>query len=90
VKVWDNPPAFSTMHRRGIASVEDDLFVLDGTTVEEVEEHHAETLKLVVERANVETRRLVQKQEEEQARQQQQAEAHEANVADVAKRIKFD
>ena len=90
VQVWDNPPSFTSMHRPGIARVENDSFVLDGTTIEEVEQHHAETLKLVIERANAETRRLEQEKEAQQERERQQARDHNANVAEVAKRIKFD
>ena len=52
VEVWDNPPSFSTMHRPGIGSVIGDRIVLDGTTVEEIEKFHRETLRVVVARVN--------------------------------------
>jgi len=52
VQVWDNPPSYSTMHRPGIASVIGDRIILDGTTVEEIEKYHRDTLKVVVERVN--------------------------------------
>ena len=52
VQVWDNPPSYSTMHRPGIASAVGDRIILDGTTVEEIEEYHRDTLKAVVERVN--------------------------------------
>ena len=45
VQTWDRPPSFSTMHRP--ASPESRVIViLDGTTVEEVEKVHLDTLKL--------------------------------------------
>ncbi len=40
------------MHRPGIASVYGNRVVLDGTTLDEVERYHRDTLKLVVDRAN--------------------------------------
>jgi hypothetical protein len=90
IRVWDNPPSYSTMHRPGIASIEGDRFVLDGTTVEEVAQHHAKTLKLVVERANQEARRVEQERETEKERKEQQARDHKASVAEAAKRVKFE
>ena len=78
------------MHRPGIASVSGDRVVLDGTTIEEVEKYHRETLLVVLERVN-------QLMAEHQERERRKAEAelqrrrqHEAVVNDVAKRIKFD
>jgi sRNA-binding protein len=78
------------MHRPGIASIEGDLFVLDGTTIEEVEQHHVETLNLVVDRANAETRSIEQKEKSTSEREAAAAREHEANVTEVAKRITFD
>jgi hypothetical protein len=78
------------MHRPGIASVEGDCFVLNGTTVEEVEQYHAKTLKLVVERANQEAGKIEQQEQEARERAEKQAQSHQDNVTDVAKRIKFD
>jgi hypothetical protein len=90
VQVWDRPPSYTTMHRPGIAYIEGDSFVLDGTTLEEVEQYHAETLKLVVDRTNQEVARLETQAQDEAARDQQQTREHEANVAEVGKRIKFE
>jgi len=41
------------MHRPGIASVEGDKVVLNGTTIEEVERYHKKTLKIAVDMANI-------------------------------------
>jgi hypothetical protein len=90
VQIWDNPPSFTTMHRSGIASVEGDCFVLDGTTIEEVEQHHVETLKLVVDRANAETRRIDQEEKVKREREEAASRDHKASVAEAAKRITFD
>ena len=56
VEAWDNPPSFSTMHRPGIARCNPYRFVLNGTTVEEVRDHHMDTLKGAVEKANATAR----------------------------------
>jgi hypothetical protein len=46
--IWTMPPRWSKMHRPGIARVAGDRIILDGTTIEEVEKFHFETLQLVV------------------------------------------
>lgn len=90
VKTWDSPPSYTTMHRPGIASVVGDHFILDGTTVDEVESHHAKTLKLVVEKTNELVRDAEERDRLEEDRLKREAEAHTENVETVAKRIKFD
>jgi hypothetical protein len=90
VETWNHPPSYSTMHRPGIASVIGDRFILDGTTVEEVESHHAKTLKLVVQRANELTREAEEQERIEEDRHEEDAKAHAENVETIAKRIKFD
>ncbi len=52
VATWNRPPQFTTMHRPGIARVVGDRVILDGTTIEEVEKYHRDTLVLVIERVN--------------------------------------
>ena len=90
VRTWDRPPSFSTMHRPGIASVSGDRIILDGTTVEEVERYHANTLRLVVEKVNAEitvaeerANAMLEEKEAERVR-------HLNSVGEVAERIRFD
>ncbi len=52
VQTWDRPPSSTSSHRPGIARIEGDRIILDGTTVEEVEKRHRDTLKVVVETVN--------------------------------------
>lgn len=90
VHSWDRPPQFTSMHRPGIASVEGDVVWLRGTTLEEVERYHRDTLKLAVDQANkvYEDHRTA-----DQARREAEAESklrHEQSVQDAAKRISFD
>ena len=90
IETWNHPPQFTTMHRPGIARVEGDKLVLDGTTIDEVEEYHRDTLKLVVERTNqlaLEHERI-KRQREEQERQRLQT--HEQKIKEAANRLKFD
>lgn len=89
LQAWDLPPRFSGMHRPGIASVVGDAIVLDGTTIDEVAEHHRDTLMLCVEQANQEYRKLVERREADERRRREQIEQHQSHLADVARRIRF-
>jgi TIR domain len=73
-QTWDHPPSGTNMHRPGIARVSGDRVILDGTTIEEVQNVHRETLVLVVNRVN----ELI---EEYEAKKQRQAEAEAAKLA---------
>jgi len=89
-EAWDAPPAWTSMHRPGIASVRGDRIVLDGTTIEELEQYHLKTLKLVVHGLN---KVVAQHQAEERARQEAAAaaaEAHARRVEETAARLRFD
>lgn len=46
INAWNHPQRISTKHRPGIASTHGNQVILDGTTIEEVEKYHKETLKL--------------------------------------------
>jgi len=90
LRSWDLPKQFTSMHRPGIARVRGDRLILDGTTIEEVEKYHLQTLKLAIAEAN----ELV-REEQAGARQRinvqdQKKEAHRKHVEAVAKRLKFE
>jgi len=89
-EAWNHPPRFSTMHRRGIASITGATIVLDGTTIEEVRDVHARTLALVVSQLNDAQREHNARVQAETAKAAQQRTTHEANIRDVANQIKFD
>ncbi len=89
-ETWNSPPQFTTMHRPGIASVQGDKIILDGTTIEEVERHHAVTLRHVVDKVNqdvaaIEATEDSRRQEADRAERQ-----HRDRVREVADRIRFD
>lgn len=78
------------MHRPGIASIQGDRIILDGTTIEELERYHLTTLKLVVAHLN---ERTSQHQEAERARLEAKDRAaieHERVVQETAERLRFD
>jgi hypothetical protein len=78
------------MHRPGIASVSGDSIVLDGTTMEELERYHVETLRHVLAKVNAD---IAAHERQERARAEREAEAkrqHEESVREVAARLKFD
>jgi len=87
VENWNRPPRFSTMHRPGIGSVSGRTFVLDGTTIEEVEQYHLETLGHAIEATNT---RYAVLTEQQRARDQAAAaaqRAHDDRVTSVLDRI---
>lgn len=89
-QVWNRPPQFTSMHRPGIARVSGDQIVLDGTTVEEVQRYHRDTLVLCVQETNriiTEHEHKIRMAEEEQRRR---SEEHQARVRDLSGKIKFD
>lgn len=87
---WDHPPQFTMMHRPGILRASGDTIILDGTTVEEVREYHAATLKLVVAAVNAQEAQLVMEDAARAKAEADAAAAHRANVADVARDMNFD
>lgn len=77
VQTWNHPPHLTTMHRPGIAQIIGDSTILNGTTMQEIENYHLDTLKLVVERVNalsLESEKANQKRAEENERKAQDLE----------------
>lgn len=89
-QVWDRPPQYTTMHRPGIASVFGDTLVLDGTTMEEVENYHLDTLKIVIRRVNELAEEQERRRHEKIGREDQDAARHREAVHAVSKRLRFD
>jgi hypothetical protein len=87
---WNHPPRWTTMHRPGIARVSGSTICLNGTTIEEVEQYHRDTLQLAVDETNRQYRDLRRRQDDERARKQTADEEHRRRVDEAARRIKFD
>ena len=83
------PPSYINMHRPGIVSVYGNKILPDGTTMEEVEKYHKETLKLAVDIANKkfdENKRRIRLKEEKNRKRKEE---HRKNIADISKIINW-
>lgn len=89
VQSWNHPPRYTSMHRPGIASVRDDLIILNGTTIEEVQSTHQRTLLLCIEEANKKEKEFIEHERIAGEREAARQKAHRDNVADIIKKIKF-
>lgn len=91
---WDSPPRYTTMHRPGIAKIIGKKLVLDGTTIEEVEKYHWETLQLVIEKTNKQVAEIEEqnrkKSEVEKIRKQELADSIQDKARDLQSKIKGD
>lgn len=90
VQVWDQPPRYTSMHRPGIARVFGDRVLLDGTTLDEIESVHRDTLKVILTETNRLYREWCQKQGQKERQRAEKSEAHKQEVRAKAGRIKFD
>ena len=90
VNSWDRPPRFTSMHRPGIASVQGDKIILNGTTIDEVKKYHRSTLVLCVNVANDREREYREQKRGEEERRHRQVESHRQEVEDGAKDVSFD
>ena len=77
------------MHRPGIARVSGDKVYLNGTTVDEVQKYHRDTLKLALEDTNALTAEYEQKRHADAERDRIRREQHAKTVREAAKDIKF-
>jgi len=87
---WDHPPRYTGMHRPGIARIHGAVVVLNGTTIDEVERYHRDTLQLAIAETNKQYREWRREQEETRSREDTFREARRRRIEDVSKRIKFD
>ncbi|HWN43800.1 MAG TPA: toll/interleukin-1 receptor domain-containing protein [Thermoanaerobaculia bacterium] len=89
VYAWDHPTSYTSMHRPGIARTLDDKVILEGTTVDEVEKYHRNTLLLAADQANQRYAEWQTQSRAEEERERSRLEAHRKSVEDAAKRLKF-
>jgi hypothetical protein len=87
---WNHPPRWTSMHRPGIASVYGATVTLDGTTIDEVESYHRDTLQLAIAETNRQYREWRRAQAHSRAREDALREEHRKRIEDASKRIKFD
>jgi hypothetical protein len=89
IQAWDHPSNYTSMHRPGIARIQGDRVILNGTTVEEVEKYHRDTLILAADEANKGYTELQRRRQAAEERERARLEAHKQSVEDAAKRLKF-
>lgn len=89
IEAWDHPQRYTSMHRPGIASVRGDKVYLDGTTIEEIEKYHRDTLLLSVDVANREEKAVIEKKVTTENAERNKRQEHEESVRSSASRIKF-
>jgi hypothetical protein len=89
IQTWDHPSRYTSMHRPGIARIYGDKVILNGTTVEEIEKYHRETLILAANTANKRYIEWQRHQQDEEERERARLDAHTKKVEEAAKRLKF-
>jgi hypothetical protein len=87
---WNHPPRWTSMHRPGIAHVSGATVTLDGTTIEEVERYHRDTLQLAISETNGEYREWQRKRAQRRVQEEAVREEHRKRIEEASKRIKFD
>ncbi|MBU0639383.1 MAG: toll/interleukin-1 receptor domain-containing protein [Planctomycetes bacterium] len=90
IQAWDHPPQWTTSHRPGIARVQGDRIILDGTTIEEVRDTHRATLRLVVDAVNDKIAQRVGKRCAAEAAKTQQEQLQQENLHKIADDLEFD
>jgi hypothetical protein len=90
INAWNRPPQYTSMHRPGIASAYGNQVILDGTTIEEVEKYHKDTLKLAVEVANKQIAELNLRKQQQAERERIEKNKHKRNIDNISNKINFD
>jgi len=90
IDAWNRPSRITSMHRSGIASVYGNKIVLDGTTIEEVDKYHKDTLKLAVETTNNVLKEIKQEKKFKEEAKKRREKEHRKSVEEASKRIKFN
>ncbi|MGD9528665.1 MAG: toll/interleukin-1 receptor domain-containing protein [Dehalococcoidia bacterium] len=90
VRHWNRPSSWTMTHRPGIASVVGNEIILDGTTMDELERYHMATLRLAVDSANRDRRKIAEQEDADKKRAAEHAQAQRVNNAEIANRLKFN
>jgi uncharacterized protein YlzI (FlbEa/FlbD family) len=90
IEAWNHPPRFTMLHRPGIARIDGDRLILDGTHIEEVERVHQSTLVLALNVANSKMHEIEAEMWEREQEKRRQFDEHDRKLRETAGRIKFD
>lgn len=80
---WNSPPRFTTIHRPGIATVDGNRIVLNGTTIDEVKKYHRDTLILCVEKSNQEEKTILENERIGEDKKNEHFQSVNAGVKDI-------
>lgn len=89
IQTWNYPPHFTTMHRPRIAMIDEDRLILNGTTIEEVQKYHNDTLKLCIDKANEKEQEFLNETKKQKILEEQRKNQHLANITKIADEIQF-
>lgn len=89
IAAWDHPSSFTLQHRPGIARVDGDQLVLNGTTIEEVENTHRRTLLLALDVANRQMADVEAEMSKQEDKKQRVQDEHNRKLRESAERLKF-
>lgn len=87
---WDHPSSVTMRHRPGIASVSGDRIILNGTTIEEVQDVHRDTLILAINATNSAVEEYEREKYEHEQTQLRTKQEHERRVREGAEKIRFE
>lgn len=90
ISAWDRPSSFTSMHRPGIASVQGNKIILDGTEIEEVEKFHKATLMSAVSYANTTLKEIHDERNRIEEQKNREQEMIRKKVKDISDRMRFD
>ena len=89
VENWNSPPRYTTMHRPKIAIVRGNKIILNGTTIDEVQKYHRDTLILCVEESNKQEAQIKKQMEFEEKKKQKFMNDHYSTIEEISNDIKF-
>jgi len=90
IESWNHPPRYTSMHRPRIASVHGTTVELNGTTIDEVERYHRDTLQLAVQEANRRYRKWLHGENRRRQQEEARREDLRRRIEEGTSRIKFD
>ena len=90
IENWNSPPQFTSMHRPGIAEVSGDRVILNGTTLDEVQRYHRDTLKLALQETNKTYGEQLARKRQRIEGERRTREEHERAVREKVKKITFE
>lgn len=90
VRIWNSPPRYTSMHRPGIARVQSNMIILNGTTLDEVKKYHRDTLVLCVSEANKNEEQIIAENRRKADVERERSESHLKSIRNLADDIDFD